>query len=98
MDRVSSTPILEGTLTWNADRWQTFMGAARRVDERAWQAEDSMTALILGDVAMRYAWAAHQYRYDLKTIPHAVSSENGVLGAARAREARRARIINGVSK
>lgn len=57
-------------ITWNADRWQTFMYAARRVDERAWQSDDPETTLRLGDVAMRYAWAAHQFRDDLKTIPH----------------------------
>lgn len=59
------------TITWNADRWQLFMGAARRVDERAWQAEYAPTVQLLADVAMRYAWAAHHFRDDLKTIPHA---------------------------
>lgn len=62
-------------MIWNADRWQLFMGAARRLDEMAWQAEDPDSQLRLVEAARAYAWAAHPFIADLKTIPHVVKHD-----------------------
>lgn len=53
-------------VSWNADRWQTFMTAARMMDERGLRGGGIPFYLI----GTSYARAASHFRDDLKTRPH----------------------------